>query len=62
MSDEQFASGPLSAEAAKAKCEEAAEILASQHGGFWNWIDSTRLRVYKSSGDPFATLHVEPLQ
>lgn len=59
---EQLASAPLTAEAARAKCEEAADVLASQHGGFWHWIDEKRVRVYKPDGAPFATLHMEPLQ
>jgi hypothetical protein len=55
-------SKPLSAEAARAKCEEAADVIVARKGGHWDWLDDRRLRVYEPNGDPFATLHLESLQ
>lgn len=64
MTDEQYLSGPLDAEEAKAKCVEAAEMLVSKHapGGFWHWIGSDRIRIYKANGAPLLTLQIEALQ
>lgn len=57
-------SQPLSREQARAKCEEAAEMLLDKHApdGDWEWIDDKRLCVYNAAGAPFATLHMEELQ
>ena len=63
MTDD-LVSSPLDAEQARDKCQEAADMIVEKHvvGGFWHWIDSTRLRVYKADGQPFLTLHIEALQ
>lgn len=57
-------SEPLSAEAARGKCEEAAAMIISKHapGGHWQWLDAYQLRVYTAKGDAFLTLHIETLQ
>jgi hypothetical protein len=62
--DEQFVSKPLDVKQARAKCEEAAEMLLDKYapGGDWRWIDDRRLCVYTALGNPFATLHIEDLQ
>lgn len=63
MADD-LVSAPLSADAARGKCEEAAAMLIGKHavGGHWQWLDDKRLRVYHANGDAFLTLSIEALQ
>lgn len=49
-------------EAARAKCEEAAESLVQTFGGSWKWLNERMLRVYTVGGISMATLHVETHQ
>lgn len=49
---------------ARAKCVDAANMIVAKHvpGGFWRWLDSDHLRVYKAGGEPLLTLKIEAMQ
>lgn len=59
---DDLVSAPLSARDARAKCEEAANIIIARYGGSWEWLNGTHLRVWTVDGAPFMTLKIEAIQ